>query len=308
MGEHSKSAIIKYTRMSKGMTQEELAEGICDPVTISRYETSKIEPSDENFTRLMQKMGERGEIYTFPMKCDSAEVEKKMNEMLYFIEKRDWDEVEETKDDMLKEYKVSMEYPENQQYLLRIDIIMKYDKGMINRKSAIIQLENAIKMTIKDYDNGKFSTRIIFSETEIMILYNIATFTGQEGAFEKSNLIFSKLRGYFLENNVINDYKPRYLVNTNYSNLLGRNKKYDESIKICQEEIQWLIKNNKTNCLYNLYYNIGWNIKQKIDAGLENKKKIPEAKCYIWVAYQLCKRYPENKRNLKKILELYNSF
>lgn len=242
MGEYSKSSIIKYTRMSKGLTQEELADDICDPVTISRYETGKMEPSDENFTRLMQKMGERVEIYSFPMKCDSVEVEKKMKTMLYFIENRDWAVVEKIKNDMGKEYKVSMEYPENKQYLLRIEIIMKYDQGVISRKSAITQLEDIITITIKDYRDGKFSKRIIFSETEIMILYNIATFTGQEGEFKKACFIFETLRGYFLEHNVLNDYKPRYLINTNYSNLLGRNQRYDESIKICQEEIKWLIK------------------------------------------------------------------
>ena len=36
MGEYSKSAIIKYTRKSLGITQEELSESVCDPVTLSR--------------------------------------------------------------------------------------------------------------------------------------------------------------------------------------------------------------------------------------------------------------------------------
>ena len=35
---------------------------------------------------------------------------------------------------------------------------------------------------------------------------------------------------------------------------------------------------------------------------------MPEAKMYMWLAYQLCLGYPENKRNLaiikKKIMEL----
>ena len=35
MGEYSKAAVIKYTRKATGMTQEELSEGICEPVTIS---------------------------------------------------------------------------------------------------------------------------------------------------------------------------------------------------------------------------------------------------------------------------------
>lgn len=57
MGEYSKSAIIKYTRKSLGITQEELSESVCDPVTLSRYESGKIDPSDSKFLRLMEKMG-----------------------------------------------------------------------------------------------------------------------------------------------------------------------------------------------------------------------------------------------------------
>ena len=60
MGEYSKSAIIKYTRKSLGITQEELSESVCDPVTLSRYESGKIDPSDSKFLRLMEKMGEKG--------------------------------------------------------------------------------------------------------------------------------------------------------------------------------------------------------------------------------------------------------
>ena len=67
MGEYSKSAIIKYTRKSLGITQEELSESVCDPVTLSRYESGKIDPSDSKFLRLMEKMGEKGSTFIFLM-------------------------------------------------------------------------------------------------------------------------------------------------------------------------------------------------------------------------------------------------
>lgn len=63
MGEYSKSAIIKYTRKSLGITQEELSESVCDPVTLSRYESGKIDPSDSKFCALW-KDGERA-VHSF---------------------------------------------------------------------------------------------------------------------------------------------------------------------------------------------------------------------------------------------------
>ena len=64
MGEYSKSAIIKYTRKSLGITQEELSESVCDPVTLSRYESGKIDPSDSNFLSLWKRWGKRA-VHSF---------------------------------------------------------------------------------------------------------------------------------------------------------------------------------------------------------------------------------------------------
>ena len=83
MGEYSKAAVIKYTRKATGMTQEELSEGICEPVTISRYENGLLNPSDEKFVRLMQKMGENGNTCLFPLHCEMADLQKEMEIILH---------------------------------------------------------------------------------------------------------------------------------------------------------------------------------------------------------------------------------
>ncbi len=86
MGEYSKAAVIKYTRKATGMTQEELSEGICEPVTISRYENGLLNPSDEKFVRLMQKMGENGNTCLFPLHCEMADLQKEMEKMMNLTE------------------------------------------------------------------------------------------------------------------------------------------------------------------------------------------------------------------------------
>lgn len=81
MGEYSKSAIIKYTRKALGMTQEELSEFICDPVTLAKYESGKIDPTDEKFLCLMEKMGEQGRVFLWPLETGLLDVESEIEQL-----------------------------------------------------------------------------------------------------------------------------------------------------------------------------------------------------------------------------------
>lgn len=162
------------------MTQEELAQFICDPATLSRYENGQLDPADDKFLQLMQRMGESGELYSFPIQCETVELQKKMKKLLYAIEEKDWNRAEQIKSEIEDKHHMSMEYPENCQYIGRIEIILKFRREEITRKEAIEQLEELLKLTIPDYDEFFKSKFRILSETEMMILYNIATYSGKE--------------------------------------------------------------------------------------------------------------------------------
>ena len=306
MAEYSKSAIIKYTRLAKNMTQEELSQFICEPATLSRYENGQINPTNDKFTQLMQRMGETGELYTFPVQCETVDLQEKMKKLLYAIERKDWNIAEEMLENIKNEHCMSMEYSENRQYVGRIEIIIKFRRGEISIENALEEWEKLLKLTVKDYEKLLNSEFMRISENEMMILYNIASYSGDIGEVEKADFIFRNIRRYFQGKYVICDDRPRYLISTNYSSMLGLNGRYDESIQICLEEIKWLIRKNKTNCLFNLYFNTGWNIIKKIEKGLEPKEKIEQAKCYVWLAYQLAKIYPEYYQYSRDILKFYH--
>lgn len=306
MAEYSKSAIIKYTRLAKNMTQEELSQFICDPATLSRYENGQINPTNDKFSQLMQRMGETGELYTFPVKCETVDLQEKMKKLLYAIERKAWDEAEEVLEKIKKEHHMSMEYPENCQYAGRIEIVLKFRRGEISIENAIEGWEKLLELSVKDYKKLLISEFFRISETEMMLLYNIASHYDEIGKIEEAEFIFRNIRRFFQGKYVICDDRPRYLINTNYSNLLGLNGRFDESIQICLEEIEWLKRKNKTNCLFILYFNIGWNIVKKIEKGLESKERLEQAKCYVWLAYWLTKMYLVYDKYSEDILEFYH--
>nr|WP_303003884.1 hypothetical protein [uncultured Blautia sp.] len=234
-----------------------------------------------------------------------ADLQKEMEKMLNLLERADWDEVENQKRKMEQEFQLSMDYPENRQYLKRIEVIVNYKKGRISVREAIEQLKDALYETLKIREPEDLPIYRILRETEILIVYNLATYYEAYGDCKKALRIYHRLDQYFKREDMINDYKPRYIVYVGYSSILGLSGKYDESITICKREIEFLREKGILNYLYNFYYNIGWNISKKIECGLEKKERIRAARCYVWMAYHLCKVYPENKKNLKIIAEFW---
>lgn len=222
------------------MTQEELAENICDPVTLARYESGKLNPSDEKFYLLMQKMGMSGEKYAIPVQNAKTNHEVYMKNILYALEREDFIEVEKNINILKKEKTFSMDYAENKQYIERIELMLDYEIGKITDIEYIKSLETILKLTFKDYDEKYFPIHRVFTENEVLIISNIARQYAHMGKTELAIRLYYNLEDYFQTNIVINDYKPRYIELLSLSNLLGLSERYDESIEICKRGIQWL--------------------------------------------------------------------
>lgn len=303
MGEHSKSAIIKYTRKYLNMTQEELSEGICDSVTLARYENGSLNPSDEKFFLLMQKMGISGEKYVIPVQNRKEVHEIRMKEILYALETANYQEVKKGIEALKGDADFSLDCVENQQYIGRIELILEDEAGKLTNTEYIKKLEKILKLTFPDYNENHFPVYRLFTENEVLIISNIARQYAMMGKRELAIRIYYNLEEYFQTGVVVNDYKPRYLELVNLSNLLGRSGRYDESMEICKRGIKWLLRYGKSNYLYNFYYNMGWLITKKVKNGEEDLNKMKQAECYIWMAYQLVQIYPENKESIECILD-----
>lgn len=300
MGEYSKSEIIKYTRKAVGMTQEELSENICDPVTLARYESGKIDPTDEKFMRLMEKMGEQGSVFIFPIEASLLEVEEELGRLKKAVERHQWEEAERIRNGLNADENFPSDCPENRQYLQWIDTIMQYEEGTLDEKEVIGRLEEAWGYTCGRFKTREFPVNRIYRETEIRILHDIAIFYTILGQYEEACVYYERLLQYFERKDMVNNCKPVYLIYLGYSNVLGAMGEHEKSMELCFRGIRRGIEKSQMNYLYNFYYNIGYMLKEEKD---QEKRKM--AKLYIWMAYQLCQVYPENKQNLKIIKKRY---
>lgn len=300
MGEYSKSNIIKYTRKATGMTQEELSENICDPVTLARYESGKIDPTDEKFIRLMEKMGEKGSVFIFPLEASCLEIDEKLESLKKIVEQHQWKQAEKIIDSLISDKNFRSDIPENRQYLQWIDTIIQYETGKLNEKEVIEKLEEAWSYTCRRFKTREFPLNRIYREIEIWILHDIAIFYKLLGQYEEACIYYTRLLEYFERKDMANDCKPIYLIYLGYSNVAGAMGEHEKSIELCFRGIQRGLEKNQINYLYNFYYNIGCSLQKMGDC-----KQQKLAKLYVWIAYQLCQFYPENKHNLEIIQKRY---
>lgn len=301
MGEYSKSAIIKYTRKSLGMTQEELSESICDPITLGRYENGKLDPTDDKFMRLMEKMGEQGSVFIWPLEESLLEVESEIEKLEKAVEQHNWENVEQIKSNLIKNENFNVEYPENRQYMKRIETLIQYERGNVDEEQVIEKLKEAWWYTCEHFQSEEFPINRIYRETEICILHDIVIFYKILGQYEKASIYYERLLKYFDRTDMVNDCKPLYLIYLGYSNVLGIMGEHEKSMELCFKAIRRGLMKNQMNYLYNFYYNIGCSLQRH-----GNREQQKMAKLYVWIAYQLCQAYPENKKNLEIIKERYD--
>lgn len=307
MSEYNRGSVIRYYRKQKNMTQEELADGICDTYTLARYESGGVSPSEENFQKIMNKLGMSEETILFNLQTEDANIAKVRNRLLWLFEKGDYQGAENEVKEIISKNQLPLMYVENRQFLYRIRLVVEQRCGKVSLDHYILSLENLLKESFKDYDSKKFVNKYFYTENELLILNNIANAYGEAGDYKTACRIFSSVIQQTEKVSCMDGYKPYYLLMLNYANILGLHRQYDESIEMCRKGISWLLKWEKGNYLYNFIYNIGWNYieKSKELSGEESLRLRKIGLLYVWEAYELCELYPERKENLNYIKQYF---
>ena len=73
---------IKQKRLDLGLTQEQLCDGICEPITLSRLENGKQTPSRNRINALLQRMGLPDDRYFALLSKNELEMEALQKEIV----------------------------------------------------------------------------------------------------------------------------------------------------------------------------------------------------------------------------------
>lgn len=257
MAIYSMGEVIKRLRKSKGLTQEELSDGICTPGGLSKIENGYREPSHAKFVALMQRMGQWEDSYDLFVGEEYYAITELQKEISTKIMHHDF----ENANLILEEYenKICM-LPQENMYIqfLKLQKLIIADKGRIHGEH-LEELENILRMTVPGYGKKKLH-ELVLNHQELMIINNIAIAYAENGKRPKAIKIFEELIA-FLEEKFMDCRERNYLYAPLVLNLvkyLGLEGRFNEALEWAEQAIEELTEYGKTLYVPELHFDIAW--------------------------------------------------
>ncbi|TKC19012.1 helix-turn-helix domain-containing protein [Robertmurraya kyonggiensis] len=240
---------IKDLRQALGLSQEELASGICNQAQISNLENNNAMPSALLLNQIATKLGVDMN-YFFEMQ-ESYKVEYLQNSKKYIrkvIRMRDYESLYDTV--LLEKKHPYYQEPENLQFLLWHEAIsIHYIES--NPSKALKILDEALQIT----NNKQYNT-----EQEIEILNSIAVIHRETGNYGEAETRFREALKKFEEVPRLTNSHIEIRLVFGLAQLLTDIEKFKESLEWCKKGIR-LCKKYDTLYIYGeLLYQSGENL------------------------------------------------
>lgn len=257
--------IVRLTRKSIGMSQEELAyqAGVATE-TISRIESGKHKVTQATYQKVMEPLN-RFQNRSYAV-CTSAD--------LGIIEEKKLLEDAEVKFDYLKAAEYIGDIKQrvdnntvNYQYILRAEAWNAYYTKKIDAKTMVERLEEALRLTVDNYEDymdyeNYDEDGYPFTEQEILILMNLASAYDEcdlpERAIEIYNMLLDCLDSGYIRGEDISNLK--IVINRNLTFALQGMGKYEESLSVLQEVLEQSIKQSYGIMIPFALYDITWDM------------------------------------------------
>ena len=232
--------ILKEYRTRLKISQEDLCLDLCAVSTLSRIESGAQIPGRKLVEALFSRMGMNKSVPLTKLDFQRENLEYEINDMVATGKFEIFDLLEEYRncDDELNSL-------EKQFYLFYKT--MAEDFFAHNCEKALKNYEEAIKISIKDYEIGKIPNTRLLTKIELMILNNISRtqyFLGQKGSAIE---LMEFLRSYFEKGIMSEEEKAKNypVILFNLENWYGNSDDDKKVIELCDIGIDMCIRYGK---------------------------------------------------------------
>lgn len=242
---------IKELRKIVGLTQGELADGICTQALISRIEKGDIYPSATSLYQISKRLGVDVnyffEIGMTPRLDYVKEVERQLKKLRVKLK---YDEILE----IVKTEEKNPLFLKDEQNLQ----LLYWHKGIYvneveqNKEEALIILENALALT--------YNKKKAMAEREMNIMISMGILEFSRGNYLRALEIYQNVNGALTYNDQLSDKSIKTRLLYNIARVLTRLGKYQESTMHCEEGIRWIIEEESLYGFAQLNYHIGYNL------------------------------------------------
>lgn len=242
------SEYLYYNRMEQTMTQQEMAEGICEPENYSRIETGKRKPKRRNYQAFTEKLGIECQYYSSELDTDDY----RMLELKREIDRACTCGELKREELLLDELEQSMNHAsiKNRQFYETMRNANEFRQGRITAIELAELDKKVLSYTMSFEKIGQ--KNYIYSQTEILLVNHIANAFNANNQLEESVDLLRRLLNDLRERKFLERYErmPLYfmtLLNLGqyYSDLMN----YDMAIKLYQETLCIQIKNRNVSKL-----------------------------------------------------------
>ena len=244
---------IKNRRKVLGITQDELADGICSVMTLSRIERGDQFPHDYTLIQILQRLGLSGSEMFLLVNSEQFIISQLRFDIRRAYIQENYDEAKK----ILRENKdqISKLSPFDRQTFETIDILLKIRDKEYDDNEALERLEAALRLTHKQY--SKVNLPKLFTYEEILLLNNIAIRYAHLDDLKTAIDMLYCIKDFYDKRvcDIEEALRTEAMVLYNLSKLLGLAGRIDECLAICEQGINFGIKTRRCSSLARTLYN-----------------------------------------------------
>lgn len=242
---------VRQRREDLGLTQAQLCEGICEPITISRLENGRQVPSYTRIKALLQRLGLPGSRYFALLSKNEEKIESLKKEIQSDIicfgraANEDRPHIREQALQKLEELEQLAESDDRiiRQYILSSKASLGKLDGPYDFEEQLDMLLEAIRLTVPRFDLEEINLDR-YSIAETTVINQIARCYSHMGQKAKAIDIYRQLLKYIEKND---QGLPKYanhfcLIAHNYAINLGLEKRYQECVEIAEQGRQVCVR------------------------------------------------------------------
>ena len=275
--------LIRSRREALGMTQEKLAEGICDPVSVSRIERNEVAPKRQIFKLLMERVGMTGGSFETVAQVEKPELLDLAVEISIQLSHSRGKEAEM----LIEKLAGKMDYTDkfSRQFLLHTKALALFNQKKISAQEHAEMQKEALYLTMPQLPLERLE-KWCFSNREISIINTLSYSYDRMGQRDEIINLLQIVQKQ-LENKPfsLEHYVAGYeLTMRNLGNVLGNAGRYEEAIEAAEKGIRQGLESGRGAILSLSLYDCGWDMEQLWQSGRYTKE---ESLHYVKACYAL---------------------
>lgn len=235
--------VIRQRRLELGLTQEELCEGICEPMTISRFENGRQTPSRNRIKAILQRLGLPDDRFFGLLSAKEMQIsniEKEITSCHVRFARATPEEKNKIREETFAKHRelegvIDKDDTLSRQLILRSKYLLGTENGPYSLDEGLSLLLKAMRLTSPKFDLDQIG-RGLYTENEIKLINNMANCYIRAGRHYDAIDVLKPLLHYLQTHmkNIPPNRAQIPMVAFNYARELEIVKRFDDAIEIAE--------------------------------------------------------------------------